>query len=99
MYYDDVEVCNPLGSRAKTHKLGMSDKQLFHEMTKIFFFLIAIFYYSLGNISPAYRSMLRCIQLLTITKSSTLQQYGANCILEEVMKDIKKLESVSYVLG
>ena len=22
MYYDDVEVCNPLGSRAKTHKLG-----------------------------------------------------------------------------
>jgi poly(3-hydroxybutyrate) depolymerase len=22
-YYDDVEVCNPLGSRAKKHKLGM----------------------------------------------------------------------------
>lgn len=22
MYYDDVEVCNPLGSRAKKHKLG-----------------------------------------------------------------------------
>ena len=22
LYYDDVEVCNPLGSRAKTHKLG-----------------------------------------------------------------------------
>ena len=21
-YYDDVEVCNPLGSRAKKHKLG-----------------------------------------------------------------------------
>ena len=23
VYYDDVEVCNPLGSRAKKHKLGM----------------------------------------------------------------------------
>lgn len=22
-YYDDVEVCNPLGSRAKKHKLGV----------------------------------------------------------------------------
>ena len=24
LYYDDVEVCNPLGSRAKKHKLGIS---------------------------------------------------------------------------
>ena len=23
LYYDDVEVCNPLGSRAKKHKLGL----------------------------------------------------------------------------
>ena len=23
LYYDDVEVCNPIGSRAKIHKLGM----------------------------------------------------------------------------
>ena len=23
LYYDDVELCNPLGSRAKVHKLGM----------------------------------------------------------------------------
>ena len=22
LYYDDVEVCNPIGSRAKKHKLG-----------------------------------------------------------------------------
>lgn len=22
LYYDDVEVCNPIGSRAKIHKLG-----------------------------------------------------------------------------
>lgn len=24
LYYDDVEICNPLGSRAKKHKLGNS---------------------------------------------------------------------------
>ncbi len=23
LYYDDVEVCNPLGSKRKIHKLGM----------------------------------------------------------------------------
>ena len=23
LYYDDVEVCNPLGSKVKLHKLGM----------------------------------------------------------------------------
>ena len=23
LYYDDIEVCNPIGSRAKKHKLGM----------------------------------------------------------------------------
>ena len=29
-YYDDVEVCNPLGSRAKKHKLGMYVDYLVH---------------------------------------------------------------------
>ena len=23
LYYDEVEVCNPIGSKAKIHKLGM----------------------------------------------------------------------------
>ena len=23
LYYDDVELCNPLGSKAKVHKVGM----------------------------------------------------------------------------
>ena len=23
LYYDDVEICNPLGSKSKIHKLGM----------------------------------------------------------------------------
>ena len=32
VYYDDVEVCNPLGSRAKKHKLGM-DMHMHHPAT------------------------------------------------------------------
>ena len=28
-YYDDLEVCNPLGSKAKTHKLS-KQKMLYH---------------------------------------------------------------------
>lgn len=28
LYYDDLEVCNPLGSKAKVHKLSMSPQTL-----------------------------------------------------------------------
>ena len=26
LFYDDIEVCNPLGSKARTHKLGTDHK-------------------------------------------------------------------------
>ena len=54
----------------------------------------AIFYYTLGNISPQYRSSVKCMQLLAITKSSVLQMYGVDCVLENFMKEIKQLEQV-----
>lgn len=28
LYFDELEVCNPLGSRRKKHKIGMIDKTL-----------------------------------------------------------------------
>ena len=35
LFYDDLEVCNPLGSRAKVHKLGKSsDAQIVHVTEK-----------------------------------------------------------------
>lgn len=40
--------------------------------------------------------MMRCIQLLAVVKSSVLQTYGADQILEPVMKDVKQLEQASY---
>ena len=56
--------------------------------------LIALFYYTLGNIDPKYRSTMRCIQLLTIVKSTVLQKYGVDTILEPFMEDLKALEQV-----
>ena len=38
--FDELEICNPLGSRVKRHKLG-------------------VVFYTLGNIHPKYRSMLK----------------------------------------
>lgn len=52
----------------------------------------AIFYYCLGNISPKYRSTERSIQLLAIAKTSVLENYGADCILKNLMEEIKMLE-------
>lgn len=89
LYYD-AEVCNLLGSRAKKHKLGMYYNYSC-AITQLPFEHAALFYYTLGNISPLHRSTLKCIQLLTVTKSTPLQAYGPDCLLENFMKDIKKL--------
>ena len=35
LYYDELEVCNPLGSKAKKHKLGRNDMSM-HTAFKIF---------------------------------------------------------------
>ena len=48
----------------------------------------------LGNLSPIYRSSLVNIHLLCLTRSTTLQKYGAQKVLEPVMKEIKHLEEV-----
>ena len=55
---------------------------------------IALFYYTLGNISPKHRSSLRSIQLMAILKSNDLQRYGPDKVLECFMNDIKILERV-----
>ena len=57
--------------------------------------VLALFYYTLGNIKPDYRSTLENIQLVAVTKSSVLQEYGSDHILKPIMDDIKKLEEVS----
>ena len=96
-YYDDVEVCNPLGSRAEKHKLGKSYVKIHvHVHVYDYFNTAALFYYTLGNIPPKYRSTIRCIQLFAVVKSHVLQQYGADAILETFMDGIRSLEEVKY---
>ena len=58
------------------------------------FHMLAAFYFMLGNLSPKYRSSLINIHLLCLTKSTTLQKYGARKVLESVMREIKHLEEV-----
>ena len=110
VYYDDLEICNPIGSRATKHKLGRFGCSSLKYLTGLpktdfsmynnnalgnLYFSPGVFYYCLGNISPQYRSSLNAIQLFAIVKQSCLKYYGINKILEPFMEDIKALENVS----
>ena len=103
LYYDDVEVVNPIGSRTKTHKLGELHNLYMYPWLHVctvymytfrakFLLSTALFYYMLGNISPSRRSSLKCIQLVTVVKSTDVSKYGID---KPFMEDIRKLEHVS----
>ena len=46
LYYNELEVCNPLGSKRTKHKIGIDNKSLFLLSTII----SGAFYFFLGNI-------------------------------------------------
>ena len=94
LYYDDLEICNPIGSHSTKHKIGKYD----YYVITIGMCFSGIFYYLLGNISSQYRSCLKFIQLLAIVKHSYLKSYGINKILEPFMNDIRALESVCILI-
>lgn len=54
-----------------------------------------MFYYTLGNIRPAYRSQLKAIQLLAVARRPVIKKYGINAMLETFMKELSELEQVS----
>ena len=56
--------------------------------------MLGAFYFTLGNILPRNRSLLHSIQLLAIAKTSIIQLYGIDVILETFMTSIKILEEV-----
>ena len=60
-------------------------------------YIAGVFYYSLGNINPALRSTLQSIQLIAIVKSSYINLYGIDKILEAFMEDISHLEQVNII--
>ena len=57
-------------------------------------FNLALFYYTLSNIRPKYRSSLHTIQLIAVVTHPLLQEYGFECILEPFIKEINELRKV-----
>lgn len=53
-----------------------------------------MFYFTLGNLSPKYRSCLPNIQLVAIAKAAMISSYGVDKILQPFVDDVKKLVGV-----
>lgn len=90
-YYDDVEMCNPLGSKAKIHKLGKHIIVLSYLLS--FNSIVGIFYFTLGNLRPKYWSRLSAIHLVSLVTHSNLSYYGIDTVLKPFIDDMKKLVS------
>lgn len=71
-YFNELEICNPLGTRTKKHKLG-------------------ILLYTLGNISPKYRSQLTSMNLVAVATTPVIEAHGLDAILKPFLDDINKL--------
>jgi len=69
IFHDEVEVCNPLGSKAGKHKLDM-------------------YYYTIANLSPKFRSRHCAVRLLAIAKSTLVKSYGVDCMLKPIVNDL-----------
>lgn len=97
LYYDDIEVCNPLGSRRTKHKIGKYQLYACHNACMYicplayFILSIGIFYYMIGNLSPKYRSKVNSIQLLAMVKTKHIKTYSMNAVLSSIIDDVIKL--------
>ena len=58
------------------------------------FVLLGFFYSSVGNLPPRLRSTLHSIQMVAVVKTSHIEKYGMDNILEPFMKDLYELEKV-----
>ena len=56
---------------------------------------IGLFYYTLENVRPSFRSKLQSILLLAVAETSLISKYGINSILEPFVEEMKELESVN----
>ena len=73
-YYDEIELCNPLGSSTKKHKLGC-------------------LFFSLGNISPQYRSQLKTIFVAAIGSNMVIRRHGLNLFFKPFVDSIEALST------
>ena len=57
------------------------------------YYIVGLFYFSLGNVSPEYRSRLSSIYLVAIVKHKYISAYGIQAVLSPFLKDVAKLVS------
>lgn len=74
IYFDDVEITNPLGTKCRIHELAM-------------------FYFTIQNVSPYFNSNTSNIFIFNIAHSLDIKKYGFSNILKNFMQDINLLES------
>ena len=72
LYHDELEVSNPLGSKAGVHKLDM-------------------YYYTIGNISPKFRSKRCAVRLFAIANANLVKKYGIDRIMQPLVYDLELL--------
>ena len=72
LYHDEVELCNPLDSKAGKHKMDM-------------------YYYTLTNIPPQYRSKRSAVRLVGIVNAKYVKKYGIDKILSPLLRDLTEL--------
>lgn len=61
-----------------------------HEST-IDSYFAGMFYFTIGNLSPMYRSQLTNIHLVAIAKTGHIDTYGMDAVLKPFVDDLKKL--------
>ena len=65
-----------------------------HLNKSILSIIIGMFYFTLGNLSPKFRSKLASINLLAIVKTKCLSSYGMDKVLRPFIEDLKKLVTI-----
>ena len=55
-----------------------------------------VFYYTLGNIRPMFRSRLQAIQLISVAKYSDIRQYGFDALIQNFIANVNTLGKVGF---
>ncbi len=58
-----------------------------------------IFYFTLGNLRPKYRSKYASIQLLIACKREFITKYSLNAVLQPLVDDLKTLVGTVYLIS
>ena len=101
IYFDEVEVVNPLGSYRGHHKLGVQILCILSDVYKSINFIhmyIGMFYYQLGNIKPQLRSILKTIQVIACVTNENLLKYGYEMVLRKFIEDANMLSEVCILM-